>query len=55
MPLRNLAVELLQKLIRGELATRRRQDVIQAPAFAELLEDALRRYQTPGDRLGPDD
>ena len=28
------------------MATRRRQDVIPSPAFAELLEDALRRYQT---------
>ena len=42
---RNLAVELLQKLIRGELSTRRRQNVIQARSFAGMLEDAIRRYQ----------
>ena len=42
---RNVAVELLQKLIRGELSTRRRQNVIQARSFAEMLEDAIRRYQ----------
>ena len=45
MPHRNLAVELLQKLIRGELSTRRRQNVIQSRSFAGMLEDAIRRYQ----------
>ena len=45
MPHRNLAVELLQKLIRGELSTRKRQNVIQARSFAGMLEDAIRRYQ----------
>ena len=45
MPHRNVAVELLQKLIRGELSTRRRQNVIQARSFAGMLEDAIRRYQ----------
>ena len=42
---RNLAVELLQKLIRGELSTRKRQNVIQARSFPGMLEDAIRRYQ----------
>ena len=42
---RNVAVELLQKLIRGELSTRRRQNVIQSRSFAGMLEDAIRRYQ----------
>ncbi len=45
MPHRNLAVELLQKLLRGEVATRRRRNVVQARSFAELLEQTLRRYQ----------
>ena len=45
MPHRNVAVELLQKLIRGELSTRRRQNVIQARSFAGMLEDAIGRYQ----------
>ena len=45
MPHRNVAVELLQKLIRGELSTRGRQNVIQARSFAGMLEDAIRRYQ----------
>ena len=45
VPHRNLAVELLQKLIKGELSTRRRQNVIQARSFAGMLEDAIRRYQ----------
>ena len=45
MPQRNLAVELLHKLLKGELATRRRKNVVQARSFAEMLEQALRRYQ----------
>ncbi len=45
MPRRNLAVELLQKLLKGELADRRRKNVVQARSFAEMLEQTLRRYQ----------
>ncbi len=45
MPHRNLAVELLQKLLKGELATRRRKNVVQARSFTEMLEGTLRRYQ----------
>ena len=41
----NLAVELLQKLLKGELTTRRRKNVVQARSFAEMLEETLRRYQ----------
>jgi len=45
MPQRNLAVELLRKLLQGELAVRRRKNVVQARSFAEMLELAIRRYQ----------
>ena len=45
MPQRNLAVELLQKLLKGELATRRRTNLVQARSFADMLEQTLRRYQ----------
>ena len=45
MPHRNLAVELLQKLLEGEVSTRRRKNVVQARSFAEMLEQTLRRYQ----------
>jgi type I restriction enzyme R subunit len=45
MPQRNLAVELLQKLLKGELRTRGRRNVVQARSFAELLEQTIRRYQ----------
>ena len=46
MPQRNLAVELLRKLLQGELRTRRRKNVVQARSFAEMLEQTIRRYQT---------
>ena len=42
---RNLAVELLQKLLKGEVAARRRRNVVQARSFAEMLDVAIRRYQ----------
>jgi type I restriction enzyme R subunit len=45
MPQRNLAVELLQKLLKGEISTRRRKNVVQARSFAEMLEQTIRRYQ----------
>ena len=45
MPQRNLAVELLQKLLKGEISLRRRKNVVQARSFAEMLEQTLRRYQ----------
>ncbi len=45
MPHRNLAVELLQKLLKGELADRRKKNLVQARSFAEMLEATLRRYQ----------
>ncbi len=46
MPQRNLAVELLDKLLRGELRARSRKNVVQARSFAEMLEQTLRRYQS---------
>ncbi len=45
MPQRNLAVELLRKLLSGEIKTRARRNVVQARSFAELLEQAVRKYQ----------
>ena len=46
MPQRNLAVDLLQKLLKGELAMRRRKNVVQARSFADMLEQTIRRYQS---------
>ena len=45
MPQRNLAVELLRKLLSSEIHMRRRTNIVQARSFAEMLEQALRRYQ----------
>jgi type I restriction enzyme R subunit len=45
MPQRNLAVDLLQKLLNGEIKSRQRRNVVQARSFAELLDESLRRYQ----------
>ena len=45
MPHKNLAVELLQKLLKGEVSQRGRKNVVQARSFSEMLEQTLRRYQ----------
>jgi type I site-specific restriction-modification system R (restriction) subunit len=45
MPQRNLAAELLQNLLKGEIGTRRRKNVVQARSFAEMLEQTIRRCQ----------
>jgi type I restriction enzyme R subunit len=45
MPQRNLAVELLRRLLSGEIRSRSRRNVVQARSFAEMLEQAIRRYQ----------
>ncbi len=46
MPHKNLAVELLRKLLQGEIRARRRRNVVLARSFAEMLEQAVRRYQS---------
>ncbi len=45
LPHRNLALELLKRLINDEIKTRMRKNVVQARSFAEMLEESLRRYQ----------
>lgn len=45
LPQKNVAVELLRKLLSGEIQARRLKNVVQARSFAELLEQAIRRYQ----------
>ena len=44
MKQRNLTVELLQKPLKGELAVRRRKNVVQARSIAEMLTETVRRY-----------
>src|SRR5437899_6368720 len=45
MPQRNLAVELLRKLLAGEIKRKSRRNVVQARSFADLLEQAIKKYQ----------
>jgi type I restriction enzyme R subunit len=45
LPQKNLAVELLQRLLRDELRTRARKSLVQSRAFSEMLEATIRRYQ----------
>jgi len=45
LPQRNLAVELLRKLLSDEIKTRSRKNLVQSRSFAELLEKSIRAYQ----------
>jgi len=44
MPARNLAVELLEKLLRDEIRARARTNVVQEKKYSDRLLEALRRY-----------
>jgi type I restriction enzyme R subunit len=45
MPQRNLAVEMLRKLLEGEVKSRSKSNAVQARLFSKLLEDSVRKYQ----------
>ena len=45
MPQKNLAVELLQKLIKDEMKTRFKNNIVKQKQFSELLQNALDKYQ----------
>jgi type I restriction enzyme R subunit len=45
LPYRNLAVELLRRLLAGEIQRREKKNLVQAQSFREKLEEAIRRYQ----------
>ena len=45
LPERNLAVELLERLLEGEIKSRFAGNVVQAKKFSELLSNVIKRYQ----------
>ena len=45
MPQKNLAIELLRKLLNDELKSRMRKNLVQSRSFAEMLERTIRAYQ----------
>ncbi len=44
MPQKNLAVELLRKLLDSEIKTRSKKNVVQSRSFSDMLEKTLRAY-----------
>ena len=42
---RNLAVELLERLLKGEIKSRFKTNVVQSAKFSELLQQSLTRYR----------
>jgi len=45
LPQKNLAVEMLRKLLTDEIKTRSRRNVVKSRLFSELLEGSIRKYQ----------
>ena len=45
LPERNLAVELLERLLEGEIKSHFSSNVVQSKKFSELLGDVVKRYQ----------
>jgi type I restriction enzyme R subunit len=45
LPYRNLAAELLQRLLNDEVKRQEKKNLVQARSFAAMLEEAIRRYQ----------
>ncbi|HXQ33469.1 MAG TPA: type I restriction endonuclease subunit R [Anaerolineales bacterium] len=45
MPQKNLAVELLERLLRDEIQARMKTNVVQSKRFSELLQAALNKYR----------
>ncbi len=44
LPHKNLAVELLKKLLKDEIRKRTKINLVESKKFSELLEDAIKRY-----------
>lgn len=45
MPRKNLALELLKRLLNDEIKRRGRTNIVQGKRFSEMLQEAIRRYQ----------
>ncbi len=45
LPQRNLALELLEKLLKDEVKVRSRKNLVQARSFGEMLERSIKQYQ----------
>jgi type I restriction enzyme R subunit len=45
MPQRNLALEVLRKLLSDEIKARARKNLVQSRSFAEMLEKSIKKYQ----------
>ena len=46
LPHKNVAIELLERLLSGEIKTRSQKNVVQSRSFAEMLERSIRAYQS---------
>lgn len=46
LPYRNLAAELLQRLLNDEVKRQEKKNLVQARSFAAMLEESIRRYQS---------
>lgn len=45
LPQKNLAIELLSRLLNDEIKVRAKKNLVQARSFADMLENSLKKYQ----------
>jgi type I restriction enzyme R subunit len=45
LPHRNLALEVLRKLLNDEIKSRSRKNLVQSRSFAEMLDNTIKKYQ----------
>lgn len=48
LPQKNLALEMLRKLLNDEIKVRGRKNIVQARSFREMLEASIKKYQNRG-------
>lgn len=53
LPYKNLAFELLKRLLEDEIKSRARSNMVQSRKFSEMLDEAVKRYQTRIKDSGP--
>jgi type I restriction enzyme R subunit len=45
MKQKNMAVELLNRIIRNEIKTRSKKNIVQARTFTDMIQEAIRKYE----------
>ena len=55
LPQKNLAFEVLKKLLGDEIKTRSKKNLVQSRLFSQMLEESIRKYQNRSIETAPAD